>query len=193
MDELVKSFKHLIRDILIYFLCGFIFLGNLLLVDYIIFDGFYLKEIRIYPYWEYFLILLSYFFGHLIFGFMYITFEYTSIENKLKKLLFGNSFTINDLDAIEIYKYNIGIFEYFVDRHTQLYLFRWNAAGTCLLIFLTNSIYISIYRGYPILLLVLFCSLIGFLILYVLELRTEKDCCKLIDDIKATIHAQNQV
>jgi len=197
MTELNKIFKHLARDFFVYFLTGFIFVINLAYLDYLYNNASTYNYIKNIEYWTIITIMLSYLVGHLIFALMYFVFEYSEFENwlKVKKFPLNGennqvAFQIDYEKEIKIFTNNADLHEQFIERHTQLYLMRWNfSAGLmfCGLINLIFQIIFPFHFGFTILSFILI--LIGFS-LYFLSLKTEKDCYDRINKIHE-INRQN--
>jgi|GEM_PF-5500909 len=196
MTELSKIFRHLSRDIFIYFLTGFIVVLDLAYLDYLFNTASTIKYVKTIPYWTIGSVVFAFAVGHSVFALMYFIFEHSKFESWLKKKLFP-VYDINDnLVAFEIdYKKEITIFanksdlhEQFIERHTQLYLMRWNFAAGMMFCGVTNIIF-EIYFNFTYAFTTLSALLIltGF-ITYILSLRTEKDCFDRINKIADSIY-----
>ncbi|KAF2338069.1 hypothetical protein [Flavobacterium ginsenosidimutans] len=195
MAELSKIFSHLSRDLFIYFLTGFIVVIDLAYLDYLFNTASTFKYIKTIPYWAISSTIIAFTIGHLVFSIMYFIFEYTKLEIWLKKKLFSSYDHENNKPPFEIsFEKEIKIFEkkrvlhdQFIERHTQLYLMRWNLAGGFMFSGLTNILF-EIYFHFTIVFtaLSILSILIGFS-LYVLSLKTEKDCFARINKIADSI------
>lgn len=198
MTELSKIFSHLSRDLFIYFLTGFVVFIDLAYLDYLFNSASTFHYVKKIPYWTISSIIIAFAIGHLVFAIMYIVFECSKFERWLKKKLFPVkddndnpiAFTIDFEKEITIFANKIDLHDQFIERHTQLYLMRWNFAAGMMFSGLTNII-VQIYFHFICVLTVLSILLIllGFLI-YILSLRTEKDCfdriTKIADSIRQT-------
>jgi len=198
MTELSKIFSHLSRDLFIYFLTGFIVVIDLVYLDYLFNSAITFQHVKTIPYWTIGMTIIAFTIGHLVFALMYFVFECSKFESWLKKKLFpikdSNdnpiAFVIDFENEITTFLNKKDLHEQFIERHTQLYLMRWNFAGGMIFSGLTNIIFqiyfhfIFVFTVVSILLI-----LLGFLV-YILSLRTEKDCfdriTKIADSIKQT-------
>jgi hypothetical protein len=195
MTELSKIFKHLSRDLFIYFLTGFIFIINLTYLDYLFNCSNTYHYVRSIPYWTIYAIIISYAAGHVIFALMYFLFEYTKLENWLKIKFFPVNdnndnviaFQIDYEKEITIFANKIDLHEQFIERHTQLYIMRWNFSAGLMFSGILNIIFESIFHfslGFTITSIILILT--GFF-LYILSLKTEKDCLDRINKIENAI------
>lgn len=192
MTELSKIFSHLSRDLFIYFLTGFIVLIDLAYLDYLFNTVSTFKYVKTIPYWTISSTIIAFAIGHLVFAIMYFIFEYSKLESWLKKKLFPlndneRAFEINFEKEIKIFANKTVLHEQFIERHTQLYLMRWNFAGGLMFSGLTNIIF-EIYFHFTCIFTAISILLIltGFLI-YLLSLKTEKDCFDRINKIADSI------
>jgi hypothetical protein len=151
MKELIKEFKHIARDVTIYLLPGSLF------IVYCVCLYIYCNNE-----WEYnmlfdikmiiFILFIAYIIGHLILGLMEFLFVIIPLESKIKNFIFRDKNKeivelekeYNDAE-LEIFAFqNKEKYEFFVERHTLLSLFRWNLSG----VFLITSIisFIAIFQ-----------------------------------------------
>lgn len=176
MNELVKAFNHIARDIMIYILPGLIFL---------LFCLFFCIKIHYLNSWNnimttkniIILIIVAYIIGHIIMGIMEF-FVILKIENFFKKIFYPKE-SIKPKDEndaeLEILAFSDrDAYNFFVERHTQLSLFRWNLSGSFFLISISSFIFLFFYYDF-----VLICigviSIIFFLIMFVFSIKTELD------------------
>lgn len=179
MFDLTKVFKHLSRDVFIYFFPGFVIILNVFMVDYI-FNSFklfnYLSEFSIS-------ILVSFVFsflvGHLVFGLLYFLFERSGFEFFLRCKFNFTSF--NMLNDLIIYSKYPNLHEQYVERHSQLYLMRWNLSGSIMLCSFFNLLHFVFFEFSILFFLISIATLIIGFFLYVLSLKTEHDCAEYIN------------
>ncbi|MFC0875868.1 hypothetical protein ACE01N_04700 [Saccharicrinis sp. FJH2] len=176
MKEIVKAFKHLARDIMIYILPGFTLLAYVLFIFNYQFNMFEKDEILSSK--NLLIILIgSYIIGHIILGFMEL-FVYSKVDKlffkKERRVL--EEATNNKIDAeLEILAYSKRkAYDFFVERHTQLSLFRWNLSGAFLIISILSFLFIINNYNCNLLIIGIF-SFIIFLILFIFSIRTELD------------------
>jgi hypothetical protein len=185
MKEIVHSFKHIARDFMIYILPGLI----------VIFYGLYFSYFK--SYYEEFncndhlinicsILIASYIIGHFILGFMEVTFVLTKIDECVMKILFKKDFLklkrklrINGKHCedfeLEILAFkNRDAYDFFVERHTQLSLFRWNISGTFLIISIFSFIMIR-YESNCSLFWIGIANLFMFIVMFIFSIRTELD------------------
>jgi hypothetical protein len=126
---------------------------------------------------------------------MYFLFEYTKLENWLKIKFFPVNdnndnviaFQIDYEKEITIFANKIDLHEQFIERHTQLYIMRWNFSAGLMFSGILNIIFESIFHfslGFTITSIILILT--GFF-LYILSLKTEKDCLDRINKIENAI------
>ena len=192
MTEVTKIFRHLARDLFIYFLPGFIVILNLGYVDFCLNETHVLNYLKTLPQWVFCVLIVSFIVGHFVFTLMYLFFDYSGFDNRLKKNLFplSNSmmvFKVDEQKEIEIYKKALDLHEQFIERHTQLYLMRWNLSGGLLLSGIINLIFgICFHFTLPYTLITIIFILAAPLF-YILSLKTEKDCADRIDNIHTLV------
>lgn len=195
MTELSKIFRHLSRDIFIYFLTGFIVLIDLAYLDHLFNSTHTYNFVKTIPYWTISAIILSFAIGHIVFALMYFVFEYSKFENWIKTKMFpvrdNNNriiaFQIDYEKEITIYSNKLDLHEQFIERHTQLYIMRWNFAAGLMICGLTNIIFEIVFQftlGFTILSIIL---ILTGILLYILSLKTEKDCFDRINKIDSAI------
>ena len=144
MKEIIKEFKHIARDVTIYLLPGLTFL-----LYCVCLYSYYNNECE----WNMscstkkliLILFIAYIVGHLIMGFMEFMFVIIPLEAKIMKLKIfrdrnkkleeiENEFQDAELEILAFE--NKEKYEFFVERHTLLSLFRWNLSG----VFLIESI-----------------------------------------------------
>ncbi|MFA5556999.1 MAG: hypothetical protein WCY06_00035 [Flavobacteriaceae bacterium] len=182
MSNLVKVFKHLARDLLVYFLAGFVVILYLIYLDYNFNELSFFKYTQTISYWVVGFIVIAYIIGNIIFSFMYLFIECTGIEKYLKQTFFDKNFEVKCKNEIPVFKEENELHEQFVERHTQLYLMRWNLAGAFVLVGIIHF-FISVINIYTLELLVSAILILSGIFLYILSLRTEKDCTERITKI----------
>ena len=112
MTELNKIFKHLSRDLYIYFLTGFIFSINFLYLDYLFNCANTIHYVLTIPYWIVGFIILSFTNGHIIFSIMYFVFECSNFESCIKKKFFKTESMTDKTTAFKIdYKKKLRFFQ----------------------------------------------------------------------------------
>lgn len=195
MNELSKIFRHLSRDLFIYFLTGFIVIIDLAYLDYLFCDAKTFKYVKSIPYWTIVSIIIAFAIGHLLFAVMYFVFECSKLESRIKKFFFPLNDENNNAIAFEInFEREITIFanvkelhEQFIERHTQLYLMRWNFSSGLMFSGIINIIFeFYFYYNWGFTFFSIFLILVGFLV-YILSLKTEKDCFDRINKISESI------
>jgi len=181
MEEIVKAFNHIVRDILIYVLPGVV------LLFYICFVYININSISD---WSFLitnngliiiLIITAYILGHIILAFMELFFVKIPIDIFIKRICFKKEF--NELNEesnkfkdgeLEILAFsNKNAYDFFVERHTQLSLFRWNLSGSFFIISISTFLLRFIYDWFFI--SIGFISIFLFLILFLFSIRTEID------------------
>jgi hypothetical protein len=191
MTELSKIFRHLSRDVFIYFLTGFIVVIDLTYLDYLFNSAGTFNYVKVIPYWTICPIIISFAVGHFVFALMYIFFECSKFEDWVKIKFFPikgqddkvTVFKIGYEKEIAIFSNKLNLHEQFIERHTQLYLMRWNLAGGVIFSGLTNLIFEIIFQftlAFTTFSVILIMT--GFLI-YILSIKTEKDCFDRINKI----------
>ena len=89
MNEIFKYLKHLTREILIYWLSGFLILINILIIDYFYYNESILIFIELHKdllsLFTISLIFVSYILGQICMAIGYLFLEKTGIEKSLKK------------------------------------------------------------------------------------------------------------
>lgn len=194
MTELIKAFRHFARDLLIYAISGFAVLVNLAFLDYLFNSANTFKYIKNIQYWIVGVILISYVLGHCVFALMYYFFEFRfKIENYFKRRYFSKKskeeknkeieFEVDYKKEIKFFSSNERLHEQFIERHTQLYLFRWNLAGAFIFSGILNFIFQIPFGFNTKLTLISFLLILLGVLLYILSLRTEKDCAERIEEI----------
>jgi phosphatidylglycerophosphate synthase len=179
MKEIIKEFKHIARDVTIYLLPGLTFL-----VYCVCLYTYYNNE------WEWNILLgtrkliimffIAYIFGHLIMGIMEVLFVITTLEDIIKNLIFKDKnqkleeFEKKYQDAeLEILAFeNKEKYEFFVERHTLLSLFRWNLSGVFLITGII-SIIASFLIGLPCYISII--QIILFICLLLFSIQTDLD------------------
>ena len=146
MNEIVKVFKHLARDILIYILPGLTLLsyGSFVCIDlYNLSSWEKLLTSRNFI----LLIIAAYIIGHIILGFMEL-FAMLEIDSFIKKIIFRKDYSeliesTKDEKEVELELWafsNRDAYNFFVERHTQLILLRWNLSGSFFIISISSFI-----------------------------------------------------
>lgn len=197
MKDLVKAFRHIARDLLCYVIPGFAVLVNLTFLDYLYNLAKAFMYITSIQYWTIGAVVISYVLGHCVFALMYYFFEFRfGTENSIKRRYFTNEngkpvFEVDYKKEIEILSSNEKLHEQFIERYTQLYLFRWNLAGAFICSGVLNFIFqiLSLCFTFELFLISILLILLGVL-LYILSLRTEKDCVDRAEEIYKQIHKQ---
>lgn len=183
MSEVTKTFKHIARDIYIYMLPGFIFIFNLLYIDYLYFDSNTYLYLKANESLIYIVLISSYLIGHFSFGIFYLIIEKTNCERFFKKLLFKKDFKEDDLQLMNLFKSDISVFEFFIERHIHLSLFRWNFSAALIFSGFINSLFLITIKFSNNLLLVIIIQIIGSISIYILSLKTELDYCTKIETL----------
>lgn len=154
MKDLIKEFKYIARDVTIYLLPGLTFL-----VLCVCFYAYYNNE------WKYtmlfdiwiiiFILFVAYIIGHLLMGFMEFLFVMIPLEDGIKKLKhfreknqklkeLEKEYQVAELEILAFEDKDK--YEFFVERHTQLSLFRWNLSGVFLITGIISFIAIFIIQ-----------------------------------------------
>ena len=192
MNELTKIFKHLSRDLFVYFLTGFTIFINILLLDYLFNGSEFIIYVRKIPYWGIGISILSYIIGHIIFSISYLLFEYSGIDECLKKKMYpitnNKAFEIDFIKEMNVFNNKVDLHDQFIERHTQLFLMRWNLACGLIICGLTNLI-IELFNHFikELNLLSIMFILTG-ITLYILSIKTEKDCFDRLNKINEAIN-----
>lgn len=174
ISKLLDFFKHIARDLLTYILSGLVVIANF---AYILLHlnktEFNILFDNTYAVWL--IIIFAYVIGHIIMGIVYILLEKTKLDDIFTK------FDIKQKNEIEIYKNDIKLYEFFIERQNQLYYLRWNLAGA----FLLNScmnIYILFTQRNPIFSYLTFISILSFFVLLILHYKTAEDYYSTIEN-----------
>ena len=179
MFDLTKVFKHLSRDIFIYFFPGFVVLFNIFLIDYV-FNSFklfsYLSKFSISIFVSF---VFSFLVGHLVFGLIYFLFELTRLEKYFRCKF--NFITVSTLDDINTFNNFPDLHEQYIERHSQLYLMRWNLSGSIMLCSVFNLLHFAFFDFSILFFIISITTLILGFFLYVLSLKTENDCAEYIN------------
>lgn len=133
MNEIVKAFTHLSREVLIYFLPGFLFVINILFLIYKI-DNVTFTEFINYKYIGIISVIFAYILGHFSLAF---------------RESFFNIFHIRKYDEFEkdkeylffIKEKKENLYEEFVERYNLLFSFRKNIAWVNIVLLLINLIF----------------------------------------------------
>lgn len=141
MNEIIKAFRHIARDILIYIFPGLTLIFFFLFIG-IEFYGFISWDKCLNLKSSIFMTFAAYIAGHITFGLMELLFVKIPIETIIKKKIFGkdykellkNTKDLNDAELEILAFSNRDVYEFFVERHTQLSLFRWNMSGSFFII-----------------------------------------------------------
>lgn len=177
MNEIFKYLKHLTREILIYWLSGFLILINILIIDYFYYNESILIFIELHKdllsLFTISLIFVSYILGQICMAIGYLFLEKTGIEKSLKKYNKIEDFENNGI-LEKFYKNDKEHYEFFIERYDNLSYMRWNLSIALLIIFVINLIYIFKFYYWQILLLTILSFLLS-IFTYTLYLKTEKD------------------
>ncbi len=177
MNEIFKYLKHLTREILIYWLSGFLILINIFIIDYFYYDESILNFIELrkdlLSLFTISLIFVSYILGQICMGIGYVILEKTGLEKSLKKCTKIEDFEIKGV-LEKLYKNDKEHYEFFIERYDNLSYMRWNLSIALLIIFIINLIFIFKFCYWQILLLTIL-SIFFSIITYVLYLKTEID------------------
>lgn len=185
METLAKYFKHIARDLFIYFIPGVYIMINATFLDHVFFQSRMYHHLLKIPYSYLLIIVVSYVIGQFICAFMYMTIERTGIESWVKKKFFlvdGKAWKIDYKKEMESFKKYPEVHEQFIERHTQLYMLRWNLSGTSVLCFIINIIFCCLFSFSKYIVLMSIGYLISAFFLYILSIETEKDCYDRIND-----------
>jgi len=134
MKEVLKGFKHLAREIIIYIIPGFLFIFDILLLlkinhIAIIENKLFLDNLFIIT------IVIAYILGHLAISFRELIMQLLGIIKSPKEE------KCEQLDKeLEIYKIDIDRYEGFIERYNLLYAFRKNITWVNIILLLINTL-----------------------------------------------------
>lgn len=132
MKEVLKGFKHLAREIIIYIIPGFLFIFDILLLlkinhIEIIENKLFLDNIFIIT------IVIAYILGHFAISFREVILQLLGIIKSPKED------KCEQLDKeLEIYKIDIDRYEGFIERYNLLYAFRKNITWVNIILLIIN-------------------------------------------------------
>ena len=191
MEQLLKAFTHLAREIQVYFISGLLISLNLFVIDFFYYHGSLWGKTNEGQFIM-LVVIVSYIFGHICMGFNYVLFEleiYGKKKRSLNEILYtciGLDHKIDERSMPEIYKKNIALYMHFIERDHILVMMRWTISGALLINSLIEGIYLIRYSHqfkWQVLLLGVICF-ITFILLYILTARTEKDYASNIEVLK---------
>ena len=191
VEQVLKAFSHVARELQIYFIPGFLVLINASAINVYFYGNSY-KVIFVYPGIWLVLIILAYVFGHLSIAFYYVTFELTGIEKVINKWLkFNYKLEANLLPRI--YNNDKEAYFHFIERYSILTLMRCAMSSAFFITTLTNSffLYIKPFNDQFWTLTVL--CLISSAMLLILTCKTESDYAEkiksMIDSVPLRDHS----
>ena len=170
ISKLLDFFKHIVRDLLTYILSGLVVIINFAYVM------FHLNKVEFkilfdntYAIWL--IVIFAYIIGHIIMGMMFLFLEKTKIDDFL-----NNHYNINidQENEIKIYKKDINLYEFFIERQNQLYYLRWNLAGAFLFNGIINFYLLCTYPN-PIFSYLTLISILSSGLLLLLHYKTAED------------------
>lgn len=177
MNEIFKYLKHLTREILIYWLSGFIILFDIIIIDFFHYNEsifkFLITHKDLSSLFIIVMIFICYILGQISMGLGYLLLEKTKIEEKIKKCCKIEKFENKGYQE-KIFKENPALYEFFIERYDNLSYMRWNLSISFLICFVINFIY-SLKSCFWQITLLSYLSFTFFIVLYILYLKTEKD------------------
>lgn len=183
-DALIKIldlFNHLVRDILQYLIPGLILIGNIFVIDGIIYDSTIWRFFEDVDSFAIIVVLVSYGLGQVIIGVMYLLIERTGLEKFVCSKL-GIDETEDIKSEIQVYLKNRSVYEFYIERYNQLYYLRWNMAGVGLIGVFMNGICLFLNAQFVFVFL-LITSLAMFFIMMILHYETGRHMVTRIQSI----------
>ncbi len=187
-EQLIKAFKHIAREIQVYILSGSLILFELFFIDYFYYEQSIFNYWKEFPYLFIILLLFSYTFGHLTYALMYVVFEKTKVESKIKKILkYSIDNKIEDIlnKEVAIFNENTNAYYEYIERYNILNHMRWNLSGANFLMFLINLIYLIFNKCCYQVVIVFAINFLGFFVFLLLSLKTEEEYYKRIEVISS--------
>lgn len=182
IEQLIKIFTHIAREIQIYFLSGFLLLLNIYCIDYFYYESslyhHLTTNILIVP-----TIIISYIIGQICMAIYYVIFELTGLEQGINKKL-GIQHKVDSKILPHIYNTQKETYQHFIERYVILVMMRSTLTSSLLLMAIINLIYlIFICYKWQICLIASITS-ISFILMYILTARTECDYSDRIESMK---------
>lgn len=182
IEQLLKIFNHLAREIQVYVLSGFLIAVNILIIDYFYYNLSLWNIIKTNSL-EIPAIFILYILGQLSMALYYTIIELPSIDEKIKSIL-KLDYIIDSTALPSIYKKDPEIYMHFVERYVILTMMRWTLSAACFINFITDIIFLLKKDYHWQILLITLISFVGSIILLLLTTRTEKDYSDRIDSLK---------
>jgi len=182
IEQILKVFSHLGREIQIYVFSGLVVATNIIIIDYFYYESSFLNFIQI----NHFIlpsIVLLYLLGHFCMGFYFLLLEHFKFDKKIKKIL---KFEIIDQEdeLPMIYKKDDKIYNFFIERNNILLMMRWTLSAACCINFFSNLVFLSIKKFHWQFLLITIIVFNGIIVFYLLSAQSEEDYSKKINQIK---------
>ena len=171
LAKLLEYFKHIVRDLFVYVFSGLVVIANLTFIDYQFYNkqlGF-LKILNELDYKILVILVVAYIIGHIIMAVMFLFFEVTGIDKKITDIYKIN---IDQEKEIKVYKENLNLYEYFIERQNQLYYVRWNVAGAFLISLVIDIFLEILYKNLDVKISYYIFLFITFFILLILHYKT---------------------
>ncbi|MEW6428330.1 MAG: hypothetical protein AB1568_09880 [Thermodesulfobacteriota bacterium] len=142
IEQVFRAFSHIAREIQLYFIPGFLILLNIYAVDF-----FYYKNSISYliekHYFSLIIIVVSYVLGHVCMALYYVLIEHFGIDKKINAILKFDYKVESDL-LPKLYRDDKESYFHFIERYAILTLMRWTMSASFFVIFVTDTVYLSI-------------------------------------------------
>lgn len=149
IEQILKVFSHLARDIQNYIFSGFIILANIYMLDYFYYSNAFWKEISSLNLFIPCVIIASYILGHISLAFYTLIIESTRFDLFLYRVLFAKRFKSVNLVQdeqllslkIQSFAKNRDTYFHFIEREYILSNIRWNYSAAFLIASICDFIY----------------------------------------------------
>jgi uncharacterized membrane protein len=178
IEQLLRTFNHIARELQVYFLSGFLVLLNVGYIDHSYYRGTLWHHVNQQPLFIPTLIIVAYVIGHICMGVYYVLLEKTTLEERARRVL---SLKRENYDAVQpsLFQKDQNVYLFFVERYVLLELMRCTLSVAFFLMALMNGgcclywLRLSECNCRTFILAILFFVLSLFL--FVLTLVTEKE------------------
>lgn len=173
IEQILKSFSHIAREIQLYFLSGLIIFINIICLDYFYYDS----SLRLFLNQNNVLIptiFIIYIAGHFCMAFYFILLEYKHNDDKIAQWM-GLNVEKNETLLPSLFQKNPVSYFHFVERYVVVSLMRWLISSACTICFLVNLIYICKEVIIWQIVLVTFIYLVGACLFFILYIQSEKE------------------
>ncbi|GAB2524772.1 hypothetical protein [Spirosoma aerophilum] len=191
IEELFKTFNHIAREIQIYLISGLLIIFDIYVIDFFYYDCS-LYSITNQNWFILPIVVLSYVLGHISMSFFGLILELPKLDKKINKIL-GFEYDVDSNLLPSIYSQDKSAYSHFIERYVLLTMMRWNMSAALFINFLVDLTYTLFHSFNWQILLLTILSLLSSIMMYILQVRTEKDYSDRIQSMKDAHLTKNSV